>query len=99
MSEERRRAVRHPFVASAEVEDLAVGSRLPSRISDLSAGGCYVDTINPFADGTRVRVDVYKRQTLVYSILFADKEGNGNRGGFGGPRMGGGMGGGGMRCV
>jgi VWFA-related protein len=34
--------------------------------------------------------------TLVYSILFADKEGNGNRGGFGGPRMGGGMGGGGM---
>ena len=74
MSEERRRAVRHPFVASAEGEDLAVGSRLPSRISDLSAGGCYVDTINPFADGTRVRVKIFTATqqfeapaTVVYS--------------------------------
>ncbi len=39
-----------------------------------------------------------RADTLVYSILFADKEGYGNNGGgFGGPRMGGGgMGGGGM---
>jgi VWFA-related protein len=38
-----------------------------------------------------------RADTLVYSILFADKEAYGNSGGgFGGPRMGGGMGGGGM---
>lgn len=58
MDSERRRAPRHVFIASAEVEDIAVGSRLPSRISDLSAGGCYVDTINPFANGTDVRVRI-----------------------------------------
>jgi len=41
---------------------------------------------------TAVRAD-----TLVYSVLFADKEGYGNSGGYGGGRMGGGgMGGGGM---
>jgi hypothetical protein len=59
MSDERRRTVRHPFVASAEVEELAVGSRLPSRVSDLSVGGCYVDTVNPFPGGTRVRVKIF----------------------------------------
>ncbi len=38
-----------------------------------------------------------RADTLVYSILFADKEGYGNSGGYGGPHMGGGgMGGGGM---
>jgi VWFA-related protein len=39
-----------------------------------------------------------RADTLIYCILFADKEeGHGNGGGFGGPRMGGGgMGGGGM---
>jgi c-di-GMP-binding flagellar brake protein YcgR len=59
MSDEKRRSVRHPFIASAEVEELAVGSRLPSRVSDLSAGGCYVDTVNPFPGGTRVRVKIF----------------------------------------
>jgi len=38
-----------------------------------------------------------RADTLVYSVLFADKEGNGNGGGYGGGHMGGGgMGGGGM---
>ena len=37
-----------------------------------------------------------RTDTLVYSILFADKEGYGNGGGYGGPHHGGGMGGGGM---
>jgi hypothetical protein len=74
MDNERRRAQRHPFIASAEVEDLAVGSRLPTRISDISAGGCYVDTVNPFPDGTGVRVKIFSgtqhfeaRATVAYS--------------------------------
>jgi VWFA-related protein len=40
-----------------------------------------------------------RADTLIYCILFADKENEGSHGGgggFGGPRMGGGMGGGGM---
>jgi len=74
MDNERRRAARHSFIASAEVEDLAVGSRLPSRISDISVGGCYVDTVNPFVNGTDVRVKIFTatrhfeaRATVVYS--------------------------------
>jgi len=76
MDSERRCAERHPFVASAEVEDLSVGSRLPTRVSDLSAGGCYVDSINPFPDGTGVRVKIFAATqlfeacaTVVYSHL------------------------------
>jgi VWFA-related protein len=38
-----------------------------------------------------------RADTLVYCILFADKEGYGNGGGFGGPHRGGGMGGRGGR--
>ena len=37
-----------------------------------------------------------RADTVVYSILFADKEGYGNGGGYGGGHHGGGMGGGGM---
>lgn len=30
-----------------------------ARISDLSVAGCYVDTINPLADGTLVQVKIF----------------------------------------
>jgi hypothetical protein len=59
MDQERRRTPRFPFIASAEVQDEVSGSRLPSRISDISAEGCYVDTINPFPNGTPVRVKIF----------------------------------------
>ena len=48
--------------------------RLAARISDISAGGCYVDTINPLADGTPVRLKILTETgvfeapaTVVYS--------------------------------
>jgi len=59
MEHERRRAPRFAFIASAEVQDEANSSRLPSRVSDLSLNGCYVDIINPFPDGTPVRVKIF----------------------------------------
>jgi hypothetical protein len=33
-------------------------TRLAARISDISATGCYVDTINPLVDGTTVRLKI-----------------------------------------
>jgi hypothetical protein len=39
--------------------------RLAARISDISAAGCYVDTINPLPGGTAVRVKILT-QTLVF---------------------------------
>ena len=59
MEQERRRAPRYPFIASAEVLADSTGSRLPARISDLSVSGCYADTINPLPDGTLVRVKIF----------------------------------------
>lgn len=59
MDKERRRAARFPFIAAAELVDENSGSRMSTRISDLSVVGCYVDTINPFPDGTPVQVKIF----------------------------------------
>ncbi len=74
MDQERRQVPRFPFIASAEVLSESAGTRLAARISDISAGGCYVDTINPLMDGTAVRLKILTetrvfeaRATVVYS--------------------------------
>jgi hypothetical protein len=56
---ERREAPRHPFIASAEETDLASGARLSARVAELSLKGCYLDTLNPFPKGTRIRLVIF----------------------------------------
>lgn len=75
MEQERRRSPRFPFIASAEVRAENNGSRLAARVSDISAAGCYVDTINPLPDGTLVRVKIFTETqsfeagaTVAYSL-------------------------------
>ena len=70
----QRREPRYPFIASAELLEENSGSRMSTRISDLSLGGCYVDTINPLPDGTLVHLKIYTethsfetQATVVYS--------------------------------
>jgi len=53
---ERRGGQRFPFTAAADVHDPYSEARLVGRCSDLSPGGCYVDTLSPFAVGSSVRV-------------------------------------------
>jgi hypothetical protein len=53
---ERRLKKRHPFSATSEVTELTTGARLSTRAADLSLQGCYLDSLNPFAVGTRIRV-------------------------------------------
>jgi hypothetical protein len=48
------RTPRFPFVAEAEVTWAQNKSRLVTRISELSAQGCYVDTVNPFPMNTEL---------------------------------------------
>jgi len=74
MESNTRREPRYPFIASAELFDENSGSRMKSRISDLSFGGCYVDTINPLPDGTPVQLKIFTEThtfeapaTVVYS--------------------------------
>lgn len=75
MEQERRRYPRFPLIAAAEVREENNGSRLSARVSDISAAGCYVDTINPLPCGTLVRVKIFNETqsfeasaTVAYSV-------------------------------
>jgi len=57
--EEKKRAVRRcPLVASAEVTERDSQTQLSARVSEIGLGGCYVDTLGPFPDGTLVHVRI-----------------------------------------
>lgn len=59
----KRRAVRRcPFVASAEVIELSSETRISARTSELAVGGCYIETLNPFREGTLVQVRILRDQ-------------------------------------
>ncbi len=58
MDQDRRRSYRVPFIADVELFDESSGSRMSTRISDLSLNGCYVDTINPLPDGSCVQLRI-----------------------------------------
>jgi hypothetical protein len=60
----QRSALRCPLVASAEVTDLHSGTRLSARISELSVGGCYVDALTPFPEGTLVKLRIIRDQGI-----------------------------------
>lgn len=76
MEQERRRSPRFPFIADAEIHEENNGSQLSARISDISATGCYVDTVNPLPGGTSVRVKIFHQAqsfeaaaTVAYSLM------------------------------
>jgi hypothetical protein len=57
----KRRSVRRcPLVASAEVTELHSGALLSARTSEMGLGGCYVDTLNPFPEGTLVGLRILR---------------------------------------
>ena len=49
-----RTTPRFTFIAEAEI----VGTNVCSRVSELSARGCYIDSINPLPKGTPVRLRI-----------------------------------------
>lgn len=59
----KKRAVRRcPFVASAEITELSSDTRLAARTSEIGVGGCYIETLNPFAEGTVVQLRIVRDQ-------------------------------------
>src|ERR1700675_1067522 len=59
----KQRSVRRcPLVASAEVTELGSGTLLSGRTSELGLGGCYVDSLNPFPEGTLVGLRILRDQ-------------------------------------
>jgi len=74
-SRERRAHARYPFSAGVEAVEVRSGARLHGRISDIGRGGCYVDSISPFAVGAELKVLIIKdansfaaQARVVYSI-------------------------------
>ncbi|MGC1658539.1 MAG: PilZ domain-containing protein [Candidatus Acidiferrales bacterium] len=60
---ERRSSNRHVFTATADVVEFVTGARYSTRTMDLGPGGCFVDTTNPLAVGSRVSVKLSKGKT------------------------------------
>ncbi len=54
--QDKRSDPRIPLIAAVEVTEVATGTRLNSRTSDISRTGCYIDTLNPTSVKTVVRV-------------------------------------------
>ncbi len=48
------------LVASAEVIEPHSNTRLAARTSELAIGGCYVDALNPFPEGTEVNLRILR---------------------------------------
>jgi PilZ domain len=57
---ERRRNLRFPFTATLEATEVKTGTKVVGRTSDLSMGGCYVDTLSPFPVGAEAKVRIQR---------------------------------------
>src|SRR5260370_6016743 len=68
MESERRRAPRYPIIADAEVTEIASDTKLSAKTSDLSAGGCFLDMLNPSPEGTEIRVRIFHADTTFTAL-------------------------------
>jgi hypothetical protein len=59
-SPERRRNLRFPFTATVETVDKSSGAKVIGRTSDLSLGGCYVDTLSPLPIGAEAKLRIQR---------------------------------------
>jgi hypothetical protein len=73
---ERRGHSRYPFTATVEAVEPKSRTLIQGRTSDLSRGGCYVDTINFFPPGSIVKMRLTKetrsfetQAQVVYSVV------------------------------
>jgi len=57
---ERRKHTRYPFTVTVEAVESKSQTRIQGRTSDLSRGGCYVDTISSFPAGSVVKIRLTK---------------------------------------
>jgi len=65
MTQENRRAPRHPLIASAELIDVRTEARLKARTSDVSTVGCYLDTMSTLPAGTEVQLKISHNEASV----------------------------------
>jgi len=65
---ERRSAPRYQLVLAAEVVELPRGAKLSARTADISRTGCYIDTLNPVPQGSRLRLRITHHDEIFEAI-------------------------------
>jgi hypothetical protein len=60
--DERRKQARYSFTATADVYELRSQLHVNGRCSDLSSGGCYIDTLSPLAVGAVVSMRIMREK-------------------------------------
>ena len=69
---ERRSNPRYQLTATADILDLGSRAQCSARTSDISLGGCFVDTTSPFAVGTVTKVRLTReRESFVAAAVVA----------------------------
>lgn len=69
---DKRRHARIPVSVTAEVIEAKTHARVAGRATDLGVGGCYVDTMNTFAEGSEVDVILqWRGRTLQLRALVS----------------------------
>jgi hypothetical protein len=64
--QDKRFSPRAAVIAVAEITEVATGTKLSARTSDLSRAGCYVDTLNPMPARTVISIRIqYNGEELV----------------------------------
>ena len=64
MGAERRRTIRYPFDAAAEVSEERAQGTLAVRVSEISLNGCYLQTASPFPAGTTLLIKVFAEDSF-----------------------------------
>lgn len=73
MKEQKRRGPRYSFMATAAVE-VQSGAKFVTRTSELSLHGCYLDMMNPFPEGTQIKLKITHRNAdfeALGKVLYA----------------------------
>lgn len=68
MESGHRHAPRYQFIAEAEVTEILSKTTLIAKTSDLSIGGCFLDTLNPSPEGTDVRIRISHESTTFTTL-------------------------------
>lgn len=78
-SEERRKHWRYPCFGEAWVRTRGADVLLEARLADISLGGCYLDTMNPFPSETEMELEfsLGGRSVLAQGRVRASRQGFG----------------------
>lgn len=63
-----RRWPRFPFVAIVLAVDPSSDIAVTARTTDISLGGCYIDTVNPLAPGTTITIELVHKGESFHAL-------------------------------